>query len=126
MRLQIFLLLVLVGHAFVRCQDFALEGRFLPLDGNPTGLPAAVSWPSSQINASFIGSSSVTAVIKDLTYTSASDIGLLPRGVSLLVNGAGVPTTTNVGDTISFTLANLPLTAAVVSVTKEDECATGA
>ena len=122
-----FLLLLLVAHACVRCQDVALEGRFLPLDGNqsPVGLPAVVSWPATQVNASFVGSSSVTAVIKDLTYTSASEIGLLPRGVSLLVNGAGVPTVTSLGDTLYFTLANLPLTAAVVSLTKEDECATG-
>lgn len=120
--------LFLLGLAQVICQDVSLEGRFFPLDGNqnPFALPEAVSWPASQIVASFAGSSSVTAVLKDLTYTSSSDISLLPRGVSLLVNGGGVPIVTTAGDTIAFTISNLPPTAvSIVSLTKEDESAVG-
>lgn len=127
MDLRTLLALSLLGVACVIGQEVSLEGRFLPLDGNqnPLGIPVAVSWPASQITASFIGSSSVTAVLKDLTYTSSSDISLLPRGVSLLVNGLGVPTVTSSGGLISFTIGNLAPTAAEVSLTKEDEAAVG-
>lgn len=126
MGLRILLSLLVLGLVVVTCQDISLEGRFLPLDGNQNpGIPAAVSWPASQITASFIGSSSVTAVLKDLTYTSSSDISLLPRGVSLLVNGLGIPVVTTSAGTISFEIGNLPPTAAVVTLTKEDESAVG-
>ena len=122
------LVLAVVFLKGVASQPVSLEGRFLPLDGNQNPLvsPTAVSWPASQISASFAGSTTVTAVIKDATYSTESQIGLLPAGVQLLVNGAGTATMTQTGDTFYFTIANLPLTTATVTLTKEDECDVGA
>ncbi len=112
--------------ASVTCQ-VDLDGRFSPVDGSQssTSLPLAVSWPASQINATFVGSSAVTAVVKDLTYASESDIALLPRGISMLVNGVGAPTMTTSAGLLSFTINNLPATVSTVSLIKEDEPATG-
>ena len=122
------LVLAVVVFKGVASQPISLEGRFLPLDGNqdPLVSPTAMSWPASQISASFTGSTTVTAVIKDATYSTESQIGLLAAGVQLLVNGGGTATMTQTGDTFYFTIANLPLTTAIVTLTKEDECDVGA
>ena len=110
----------------VLCQPVAIEGRILSLSGSavPDSLPVAVSWPASQISATFTGSSSVTAVIKDLTYASETSIRLLPVGISVTVNGAGTPVVTVSGDTILLTVATSP-SQSTVTLVKEDECSTG-
>ena len=121
---------LVLALAFLRaaaCQSVALEGRFLPLGNNQTSssLPTAVSWPASQISASFVGSSAVTAVVKDLTYATQSTLAQLPNGVQLLVNGAGTPVRTQSQDTYYFTIGNLPGTTATVTLTKQDESVLG-
>ena len=123
------LLLTIVSLALIdlaACQ-VAFDGRFFPVDGSQssTSLPTAVSWPASQIKASFIGSSAVTAVVKDLTYTTESDILLLAPGVSLVVDGAGEAVMTSANGLLYFTIGDLPPNAATVTLIKEDEPATG-
>ena len=120
----------LLALAFVRlgaCQSVALAGRFLPLGSsqNSSSLPTAVSWPASQISASFAGSSAVTAVVKDLTYATTSQLALLPAGLQLLVNGAGTAAVNQSQDMFFFTIGNLPGTSATVTLTKQDESVLG-
>lgn len=120
----------LLALAFVRLvasQTIALQGRFLSLGSsqNASPLPTAVSWPASQISASFTGSSAVTAVVKDLTYAASSQLALLPAGVQLLVNGAGTAVVFQAQDMFYFTIGNLPGTSATVTLTKQDESVMG-
>lgn len=120
-------LLALAFFQLAACQNVALQGRFLPLGSSQSSssLPTAVSWPASQISASFVGSSAVTAVVKDLTYATSSQLALLPAGIQLLVNGGGTAALTQAQDTFYFTIGNLPKTSATVTLTKQDESVLG-
>ncbi len=106
-------------------QPVQIIGRDQPIHGDPNQLPLILSWPASQITVTWQGSSTITAVISNVSFTSPYIFENLAEYTDFSSSGFSQPSATFQSGLAFLTLSGLPLGPQSATLTKIVESSSG-